>query len=156
MTFARGVVWTLACAVGVLGCHGVPSHKALRLARESTPACPSIYPVAVTTLLEHPYDFENECVAVRGFYQLDRVFLTRDHALIGESALSVQLRDETQDGAIAQSACQGQYVFLVAKFVRLPDDPLRDPRGNLEGVQEMFRIELEGPHVQSEQCWPAT
>jgi hypothetical protein len=152
MMLTRGVLVGLAAVIAATSCHSSPNYKQVRLARASTPACHSIYPVSIITLLGHPSQFEQECVAVRGFYQIGRVYLTRDHAEIGAHSDSISVRNETDDGAIARSACQSQYVFLVGRFSR-SDDLQHDPTGEIGDLQEIAWIDLDDIYNRSEMCW---
>jgi hypothetical protein len=64
---------------------------------------------SMVAVLANPNEYVNKTIAVYGYLFIDRVFLTKDHAEIGDYSSSIAIDDP--DGSI-RAKCGGQYVRI--------------------------------------------
>lgn len=126
----------LACALLVL------LWPLISLSNESRE---DVYYVPLVGLLTNPERFDGSLVRAMGFLKYDgqlRLYLTRDHAEIGDRQSSVVVVDTTDDASLTESSCALKYVSVTARFRRFPDRSF-----GLIDVHDVFDRDSQ------EQCW---
>jgi len=83
-----------------------------------------VYSVSLLRVLTTPETFEGHVLRVMGFLKYEgelRLYVTRDHAEIGDRRSSTVVVDTTVDASLTESTCPMNYVSVTGTFRKFPD-----------------------------------
>lgn len=105
-------------------------------------------PVSLVQLISNPRaTYGGDRIQVYGYLAHGvnlRLFLTQDHARIGDIASSVVVTDATADASLVQGTCPNNYVRLVGRLGRFDQIHL--------AVVDVEEVEIVQPRIV---CWKA-
>jgi hypothetical protein len=94
--------------------------------------------VGLVQLIVNPSKFKDMSVSTIGFLEYHgalRLYLTKDHERIGDTASSIAILDSSPDASLTQSRCRGEYVQLTGTLHIRDADPVR-----LRDVAQVVRV----------------